>query len=50
MDVVGCHTFSGLISMFVFDILQIRSGYIAPTCIPMARGLYVSNMYSNCRY
>jgi hypothetical protein len=47
VDAVGCPTFSsGLISMFVFDILQIPSrciqicsGFIAPTCSPLAMDL-----------
>jgi len=26
--------------MFVFDILHICSGYIAPTCTPLATGLF----------
>jgi hypothetical protein len=35
MDAVGYHIFlDGLINMFVFDILQISSGYIAPTYTP----------------
>ena len=28
-----CHVFSGLISIFVFDIVQIRSGCCPPTCV-----------------
>jgi hypothetical protein len=35
-----CRTFySGLISMSVFDILQIYGGFIAPCFIPLATGL-----------
>jgi len=38
--VVGYITlFSGLMSMFAFDTLQIPSGCIAPICIPLATGL-----------
>jgi hypothetical protein len=37
VDVVWYCTFlSGQISTFVFDILQIPSGRIAPTCTPLA--------------
>jgi hypothetical protein len=35
MDAVGCHTFiTGLISMFMFDIVQFPSGRIAATYTP----------------
>ena len=35
MDMMGCHIFfSKLISIFIFDILQIHSGCITPTCTP----------------
>ena len=40
MNAAGCGTFfSYLISPFVFDILQIRSGCFAPTCTTPAMGL-----------
>ena len=47
MEAVGCRTFyDGLIDMFVFDILlipsggnQICSGFVVPTCTPLATGL-----------
>jgi hypothetical protein len=46
LDEAGCHVFGGLISTFVFDMLQIPSqciqicdGCIAPTYTPLAMGL-----------
>jgi len=55
MDVLGCHlSFNRLISMFVFDSLQIASvciqicsGCIAVTCTPLATGLYCTILYYN---
>ena len=49
MDENGCCTFSSrTISMFIFNILQLLSrsiqicwGCIAPTCTPLATGLYI---------
>jgi len=41
MDPVQCHIFCRrLIIMFVFDILHIFSGYIAPICTLLAVGLF----------
>ena len=56
MDEVGCRTFfvSGLISMFVFDILQICGGCIeicsmgiVPSCNFLATGLTPPHMCTN---
>ena len=40
MDAAGCgNLFSGLISIFVFDVVQIPSGCLAPICTRLAKGL-----------
>ena len=42
MDAVECGTlFSGLISLFVFEVLQIPRGRSAPTCIPWLRAWFL---------
>ena len=40
------HVFCRPINVFVFDILQITSGWIAPTCMPLAMGLSAHYCFS----